>query len=67
MKTKSFNPHPMDTHVSFSVLNMALHPSGRMIACQTGDGRGGTGERVLLYGVEPDEVCLFVRKEIERS
>ncbi|WWC64743.1 uncharacterized protein I303_107354 [Kwoniella dejecticola CBS 10117] len=55
VKTKSFNPHPMDTHVSFSVLNMALHPSSKIIACQTGDHRGNTGERILLYGVEPDE------------
>ena len=55
-RTKSFNPHPHDTHVSFSVLNMSLHPSGKVIACQTGDHRGGSGERVLLYGVEPDEV-----------
>ncbi|KAK4689595.1 hypothetical protein P7C73_g497, partial [Tremellales sp. Uapishka_1] len=53
--TKSFNPHPMDTHLSFSVLNMALHPSGRIVACQTGDHRGGSGERILLYGVEPEE------------
>lgn len=63
IKTKSFNPHPMDTHVSFSVLNMALHPSGRMVACQTGDHRGGAGERILLYGVEPEETerlgCLW--------
>ncbi|OXG77673.1 hypothetical protein C349_05210 [Cryptococcus neoformans var. grubii Br795] len=63
IKTKSFNPHPMDTHVSFSVLNMALHPSGRMVACQTGDHRGGAGERILLYGVEPVETerlgCLW--------
>lgn len=53
--TKSFNPHPQDTHVSFSVLNLSLHPSGRMIACQTGDHRGTAGERILLYGVEPEE------------
>ncbi|WVQ94844.1 hypothetical protein IAU59_001927 [Kwoniella sp. CBS 9459] len=53
--TKSFNPHPMDNHVSFSVLNMALHPSGKIIACQTGDHRGNAGERILLYGVEPEE------------
>lgn len=63
IKTKSFNPHPMDTHVSFSVLNMALHPSGRMVACQTGDHKGGAGERILLYGVEPEETerlgCLW--------
>ena len=55
-RTKSFNPHPMDTHVSFSVLNLALHPSGKVVACQTGDHRGTSGERILLYGVEPDEV-----------
>ncbi|WWC72153.1 uncharacterized protein I206_106113 [Kwoniella pini CBS 10737] len=54
-RTKSFNPHPMDNHVSFSVLNLALHPSGKILACQTGDHRGNTGERILLYGVEPDE------------
>ncbi|WWC91850.1 uncharacterized protein L201_006797 [Kwoniella dendrophila CBS 6074] len=53
--TKSFNPHPMDNHVSFSVLNMALHPSGKIVACQTGDHRGNTGERILLYGIEPEE------------
>ncbi|WVW86312.1 hypothetical protein I302_108354 [Kwoniella bestiolae CBS 10118] len=54
-KTKSFNPHPMDNHVSFSILNMALHPSNKIIACQTGDHRGNTGERILLYGVEPED------------
>jgi hypothetical protein len=54
-RTKSFNAHPLDTHVSFSVLNMALHPSGRVVACQTGDGMAG--ERVLLYDAHPDEVC----------
>ncbi len=67
VKTKSFNPHPMDTHVSFSVLNLALHPSGRVIACQTGDHRGGAGERVLLYGIEPEEKerlgCLWTGSE----
>lgn len=57
--TKSFNPHPMDTHVSFSVLNLALHPSGKVIACQTGDHRAGSGERILIYGVAPEEVCLL--------
>jgi len=66
-QTKSFNPHPMDTHVSFSILNMALHPSGRILACQTGDHRGGAGERVLLYGVEPKETdrlgCLWTGSE----
>ena len=56
VKTKSFNPHPMDNHVSFSILNLSLHPSGRVLACQTGDHRGAGGERILLYGVEPDEV-----------
>ena len=67
VRTKSFNPHPMDTHVSFAVLNLALHPSGRIVACQTGDHRGGAGERVLLYGVEPDETerlgCLWTGSE----
>lgn len=61
VRSKSFNPHPMDTHVSFSVLNMALHPSGLVIACQTGDNAGHAGERILLYGVDSDEVsssCL---------
>ena len=66
-KTKTFNPHPMDTHVSFAILNLALHPSGRIIACQTGDHRGGAGERVLLYGVEPEETerlgCLWTGNE----
>lgn len=52
--TKSFNPHPLDNHVSFSVLNLAIHPSGRIIACQTGDHAGQGGERILLYGIEPD-------------
>lgn len=56
--TKSFNPHPSDNHVSFAVLNLALHPSGRMLACQTGDHRGGAGERILLYGVDPEEVSV---------
>lgn len=55
-RTKSFNPHPMDTHVSFSVLDLAIHPSGKVIACLTGDHRGGSGERVLLYGIDPEEV-----------
>jgi hypothetical protein len=58
VKTKSFNPHPMDTHVSFSVLDLAIHPSGKVIGCLTGDHRGGAGERVLLYGIDPDEVSL---------
>jgi hypothetical protein len=55
-RAKSFNPHPMDTHVSFSVLDLAIHPSGKVIACLTGDHRGGSGERVLLYGIDPEEV-----------
>ncbi|WRT70093.1 uncharacterized protein IL334_007087 [Kwoniella shivajii] len=55
IKTKSFNPHPMDTHVSFAVLNLALHPSGKIVACQTGDHRGNTGERIILYGIEPED------------
>lgn len=55
--SKSFNAHPGDTHVSFSVLDMALHPSGRMIACVTGDHASG-GERVLVYGTELDEVSF---------
>ncbi|ORY33390.1 WD40-repeat-containing domain protein [Naematelia encephala] len=67
VRTKSFNPHPFDTHVSFSVLNMALHPSGRIVACQTGDHRGGSGERILLYGIEPDETerlaCVWTGHE----
>lgn len=54
-RSKSFNAHPGDTHVSFSVLDMALHPSGRLIACVTGDHASG-GERVLVYGTELDEV-----------
>jgi len=56
VSTKSFNPHPMDTHVSFSVLNLAVHPSGKVVACQTGDHRGGSGERILLYDVDPGQV-----------
>lgn len=55
-RTKSFNAHPLDTHVSFSVLNMVLHPSGRVVACQTGDSMAG--ERILLYDADPDEVCF---------
>lgn len=58
--SKSFNPHPMDTHVSFAVLDMALHPSGRMVACITGDHAGTAGERVLIYGIEPEEVSTHV-------
>ncbi|WVQ74371.1 hypothetical protein IAR50_003971 [Cryptococcus sp. DSM 104548] len=65
--TKSFNPHPMDTHVSFTVLNMSLHPSGKIVACQTGDHRGSGGERILLYGIEPEETerlaCLWTGEE----
>lgn len=53
--TKSFNPHPLDDHVSFSVLNLAIHPGGRIIACQTGDHAGHGGERILLYDVDPVE------------
>lgn len=51
--TKSFNPHPLDSHISFSVLNILPDPSGRLLACQTGDHAGGTGERVLLYDISP--------------
>ncbi|TXT04344.1 hypothetical protein VHUM_04111 [Vanrija humicola] len=65
--TKSFNPHPLDTHVSFAVLDLALHPSGRLLACLTGDHAGPAKERVLLYGVEPDETerlaCLWTGSE----
>jgi WD40 repeat protein len=67
VSTKSFNPHPMDTHVSFSVLNMALHPSGKVIAFQTGDNRGTAGERILFYGTEVDETdrlgCIWTGAE----
>ncbi|WVQ84556.1 hypothetical protein IAT38_006710 [Cryptococcus sp. DSM 104549] len=63
IRTKSFNSHSMDNHVSFSVLNLALHPSGLLLACQTGDHRGNAGERILLYGIEPEETkrlaCLW--------
>ena len=66
-KTKSFNPHPMDTHVSFTVLNMALHPSGKVIAFQTGDNRGTAGERILFYGTEVEETdrlgCIWTGSE----
>ena len=66
-RTKSFNPHPMDTHVSFSVLNMVLHPSGRMIAFQTGDNRGTAGERILFYGTEVEDTdrlgCIWTGAE----
>lgn len=64
IRSKSFNAHPGDTHVSFSVLDMALHPSGRMIACVTGDHASG-GERVLVYGTELDEVSLSSSLEHE--
>lgn len=57
-ESKTFNPHPMDTHVSFAVLDLAIHPSGKIIAGLTGDHRGGAGERVLLYGTEPEEVSF---------
>lgn len=66
-ETKSFNPHPMDTHVSFSVLNMALHPSGKLVAFQTGDNRGTSGERILFYGTDLDETdrlgCIWTGTE----
>lgn len=65
--TKSFNPHPLDTHVSFSVLNMALHPSGKVVACQTGDHRAANGERILIYGLEPEEVSRACRRVSVRS
>lgn len=65
-RSKSFNAHPGDTHVSFSVLDMALHPSGRLIACVTGDHASG-GERVLVYGTEPDEVSAGERSELARQ
>lgn len=58
-RTKSFNAHPLDTHVSFSVLNMALHPSGRVVACQTD--HSTAGERIVLYSTDPDEVSLYWR------
>lgn len=48
---KSFNVHPEDTHISFAVLNTVLDPTGRLIACQTGDHAGGTGERIIIYDV----------------
>ncbi len=51
--TKSFNPNRLDTHVSFSVLNMVIHPEGGLIACQTGDHAGHSGERILIYDVKP--------------
>jgi hypothetical protein len=58
LRTKSFNPSPLDTHVSFSVLHLALHPGGKLVACLTGDpATVGAGERVLIYSTdfsEPD-------------
>lgn len=66
-RAKSFNAHAQDTHVSFSVLDLALHPSGRIIGGITGDHAGPGAERVLLYGVEPDETerlaCLWTQSE----
>ncbi|CAK9780152.1 WD40 repeat-like protein [Cutaneotrichosporon oleaginosum] len=66
-RTKSFNAHALDTHVSFAVLDLALHPSGRLIGAITGDHAGPGAERILLYGVEPDETerlaCLWTRSE----
>jgi hypothetical protein len=52
--SKSFNAHPLDDHVSFSVLNLALHPSGNVVACQTD--HAGAGERVVLYSTDPNDV-----------
>ena len=66
---KSLNPHPLDTHISFAVLDLALHPSGKLLACLTGDHRGGGGERVLLYPVDPAEEervgCLWTGAETD--
>ncbi|BEJ15184.1 hypothetical protein CspHIS471_0409510 [Cutaneotrichosporon sp. HIS471] len=66
-RSKSFNVHALDNHVSFAVLDLALHPSGRIIGAITGDHAGPGAERVLLYGVEPDETerlaCLWTRSE----
>ncbi|TYJ58014.1 hypothetical protein B9479_001373 [Cryptococcus floricola] len=49
------------------ILNMTLHPSGKIVACQTGDHSGGGGERILLYGIEPEETerlaCLWTGEE----
>lgn len=54
-RTKSFNPSPLDTHVSFSVLYLALHPGGKLVACMTGDpATTGAGERVLIYSTDID-------------
>lgn len=66
-REKSFNPHPLDTHVSFAVLDLALHPSGLVFAAITGDHAGPGAERVLLYGVEPEDTerlgCLWTGSE----
>lgn len=64
-RTRSFNHHPLDTHISFSVLNMVVHPSGKVIACQTGDHAGSAGERILLYSIAPEEVSLVTVKADE--
>lgn len=53
LKRKSLNPQG-DAHVSFAVLDLAVHPSGKIIAGITGDHAHG-GERVLLYGAGVDE------------
>lgn len=57
--TKSFNATLGDTHLSFAVLNLALHPLVTqsvdgigLIACQTGDHAGHSGERILLYSTD---------------
>lgn len=53
--TKSFNEHPGDTHVSFSVLHLALHPTRNLVACLTGDpATVGGAERILIYSTEVD-------------
>jgi hypothetical protein len=63
-RTKSFNPSPLDTHVSFSVLYLALHPGGKLIACITGDpATTGGGERVLIYSTEVEEDVDMTRGE----
>ncbi|GMK56777.1 hypothetical protein CspeluHIS016_0306170 [Cutaneotrichosporon spelunceum] len=66
-RVKSFNPNPLDNHVSFAVLDLALHPSGRLVAGITGDHAGPGAERVLIYGAEPEETerlaCLWTRSE----
>lgn len=53
IRSKSLNPQG-DSHVSFAVLDLAVHPSGKIIAGITGDHATG-GERVLLYGAAVDE------------